>query len=97
MNIRTVSLLYLITVLLFLNPAGFSQIRIKAVGDIMLGSVTPKTILPPDNGNEFVSSIRKYLTEADIVFGNLEGALIKDGMQPVKCSEKSREAERCYE
>jgi hypothetical protein len=56
---RTVSLIYLIIVLLFLNPASFSQIRIKAVGDIMLGSVTPKTILPPDDGNEFVSSIGK--------------------------------------
>ncbi len=94
---RTVSLIYLIIVLLFLNPASFSQIRIKAVGDVMLGSVTPRTILPPDDANEFVSSIGEYLTKADIVFGNLEGAIIKDGMQPVKCSDKSRKAGRCYE
>ena len=97
MGIRTVSLIYLSIVLLFPNTTSFSQIRIKAVGDIMLGSVTPRTILPPDDGNEFVNSIGKYLTEADIVFGNLEGAIIKDGMQPVKCSEKSRKAGRCYE
>lgn len=94
---RTVSIIYLIIVLLFLSPTIFSQIRIKAVGDVMLGSVTPKTILPPDDGNEFVSSIGKYLTEADIVFGNLEGAIINDSMQPVKCSDKSRKAGRCYE
>jgi len=94
---RTVSIIYLIIVLLFLSPTIFSQIRIKAVGDVMLGSVTPRTILPPDDGNEFVSSIGKYLTEANIVFGNLEGAIIKDGMKPVKCSEKSRKAGRCYE
>jgi len=97
MGNRTVSFTYLFIVFLFLNPTSFSQIRIKAVGDIMLGSVTPKTILPPNKGNEFVSSIGKYFTEADIVFGNLEGAIIKDGMQPVKCSEKSRKAGRCYE
>ncbi|MEE9448518.1 MAG: CapA family protein [Ignavibacteriaceae bacterium] len=97
MGVRTVSLIYLIIVLFFINPISFSQIRIKAVGDIMLGSVTPRTILPPDDGNEFVSSIGGYLTEADIVFGNLEGAIIEEGMQPVKCSEKSRKAKRCYE
>jgi len=97
MGIRTVSLIYLIIVLLFLNPTSLSQIRIKAVGDIMLGSVTPRTILPPDEGNEFTSSIGKYLTEADIVFGNLEGVIIEEAMQPVKCSEKSRKAGRCYE
>ncbi|NNG27180.1 MAG: CapA family protein [Ignavibacteriaceae bacterium] len=81
----------------FLNQIALSQIRIKAVGDIMLGSITPRTIVPPDEGNEFVSSIGNYLTKADIVFGNLEGAIIKDGMLPVKCSEKSRKAGRCYE
>lgn len=73
------------------------QITIKAVGDVMLGSVTPKTILPPDSGNEFVESIGKYLFGADIVFGNLEGALIKDDMKPQKCKEDSRKAGRCYE
>ncbi len=97
MRIRSVSIIYLIIVSLFLNLTSNAQIRIKAVGDIMLGSVTPKTILPPDEGREFVSSIGKYLTEADIVFGNLEGAIIEDGMQPVKCSDKSRKAGRCYE
>jgi len=97
MRIRSVSIIYLIIVSLFLNLTSNAQIRIKAVGDIMLGSVTPKTILPPDEGSEFVSSIGNYLTEADIVFGNLEGAIIKDGMRPVKCSEKSRKAGKCHE
>ncbi len=55
MRIRSVSIIYLIIVSLFLNLTSNAQIRIKAVGDIMLGSVTPKTILPPDEGNEFVS------------------------------------------
>ena len=38
----------------FFNLDTNAQIKIKAVGDIMLGSVTPKEILPSENGNEFV-------------------------------------------
>ena len=74
-----------------------AQIKIKAVGDIMLGSVTPKEILPSDNGNEFVKSAAHLLYEADIVFGNLEGSFITDEMEPKKCSEASRKRETCYE
>ncbi|MBZ0200572.1 MAG: CapA family protein, partial [Ignavibacteriaceae bacterium] len=71
--------------------------RIKAVGDIMLGSVTPKTIIPADSGNIFAASIGSYLSRADFLFGNLEGALITADMRTVKCSDTSRAAGRCYE
>jgi len=74
-----------------------AQIKIKAVGDIMLGSVTPKEILPPNNGLEFVESAGNMLMDADIIFGNLEGAFIVEGMEPEKCSERSRRAATCYE
>jgi len=74
-----------------------AQIKIKAVGDIMPGSVTPKKILPPQNGKEFVESIGKYLKDADIIFGNLEGAFIHDDLKPDKCSERSRKRATCYE
>ena len=37
------------------------------------------------------------LKDADIVFGNLEGALIQEEMKPQKCSERSRNAATCYE
>ena len=73
------------------------QIKIKAVGDVMLGSVTPKEILPQDSGKEFVNSIGNLLSNADIVFGNLEGAIINDEMEPQKCSDRSRDAGTCYE
>ncbi len=63
----------------------------------MLGSVTPKTIIPSDSGDVFSKSIRSYLTGADIVFGNLEGAIISEGIKPVKCSDTSRALGRCYE
>ncbi len=70
---------------------------VYAVGDIMLGSITPVRILPPDSGKVFVESVKGYLEGGDIVMGNLEGAFIKEGMKPSKCSESSRKAKRCYE
>lgn len=70
---------------------------VHAVGDVMLGSVTPRPILPPDSGKVFVESIGGYLTGGDVVFGNLEGTFIRPGMRPSKCSERSRKAGRCYE
>jgi len=92
-----IKLLFTLPGLLMINFLTVAQITVNAVGDVMLGSVTPKTILPPNNGNEFVESISKYLSGADVVFGNLEGTLIRDDLKPKKCKEQSRKAERCYE
>lgn len=77
--------------------ANTQTLRIKAVGDIMLGSVTPRPIMPFGKGEVFADSIARYLDGADITFGNLEGVFIKDGIKPRKCSEASRKAGRCYE
>lgn len=63
----------------------------------MLGSVTPKTVLPADSGRIFVKEISNYLKDADIVFGNLEGTFILDNFKPKKCSEPARTMERCFE
>ncbi|MGC9120252.1 MAG: CapA family protein [Sulfurihydrogenibium sp.] len=59
-------------------------IIIKAVGDTMLGSYTPKRILPPKDGNEFVESVGNLLKDADIVMCNLEGSFVKEDFKPVK-------------
>ncbi len=90
---------FLLSVICFfcVNQAIFSQIRIKAVGDIMLGSITPTKIIPGDGGKCFVNSIGKYLKDGDILFGNLEGALIEEGMKADKCSDSSRAKGVCYE
>lgn len=71
-------------------------IEINAVGDIMPGSVTPKTILPADSGKIFLNGVEKYLNHG-ISIGNFECAVTGDSVKPVKCSEQSREAGRCYE
>ncbi len=96
---KNLSLIFITTILIlqFFNIEINAQIKIKAVGDIMLGSVTPKEILPTEKGNEFVQSVAHFLDGADIVFGNLEGSFITDEMEPKKCSEASRKRETCYE
>ncbi len=73
-------------------------VEIKAVGDVMPGSITPRRIVPPDSGKVFVRSIGSYLSDADVVMGNLEGVFVVEGKhRPIKCSERSRRAGRCYE
>ena len=87
----------IILVCFFLHSICFGQsITIKAVGDIMLGSVTPTKVLP-QNKHVFADSIAQYLDNADITFGNLEGVFITNEVEPQKCSEASRKAKRCYE
>lgn len=64
-------------------------LRIKAVGDLMLGSDYPTDRLPADDGREQLSRVRDLLRDADITFGNVEGALA-DGLPPVKvCQDMS--------
>src|ERR1700749_2884415 len=58
---------------------------IAAVGDIMLGSSYPDSSkLPPDSAKDSFKPVLKYLDKADIVFGNLEGALLDSGMPDPK-------------
>ncbi len=49
--------------------------RIKAVGDIVLGTTWPEDNIPPDVENRFFAGVGDALSGGDIVFGNLEGAL----------------------
>ena len=88
--------LFLSSIFLF-SSLSFAQINIKAVGDIMLGSQTPRKVIPPNNGNFFKDSIATYFDCADIRFGNLEGVFVNGDVKPTKCSEASRNAGRCYE
>jgi hypothetical protein len=69
--------------------ADLRPLRIKAVGDIMLGTDYPTDRLPPDDGREQLSRVRDLLRDADHTFGNVEGALA-DGLPPVKvCQDMS--------
>jgi len=91
---KKLNLIILIS-LIFVN-VNSQTIRIKAVGDIMLGSITPVKKLPKSH-TVFPNAIANQLDEADITFGNLEGVFINRAVKPQKCSEASRKAKRCYE
>ena len=58
------------------------NLKVAAVGDIMLGSDFPKHRLPADDVS-LLTPVAEVLRSADITFGNLEGVL-QDGGEPVK-------------
>lgn len=56
-------------------------IHIAAVGDLMLGTAYPNAYnLPPDSAKNSLKAAEKYLKEADVAFGNLEGTLVDSGV-----------------
>lgn len=57
---------------------GDSQVvTLKAVGDIVLGSDWPESHYPPGFEEDIFSQIKKTLGNADVIFGNFEGALTR--------------------
>ncbi len=69
-------------------------IQVVAVGDIMMGTAFPDgKYLPPNNDcSRSFSMVLPYFADADILFGNLEGALIKSQTGAKKCNNP----EWCY-
>lgn len=61
-----------------------SSFTVVAVGDIMMGTIYPVDILPPNDGNGMFKSVQEEFQGGDIVFGNLEGPLYDEG-KPIKC------------
>lgn len=70
------------------------EVKIVGVGDIMLGTDYPsRKYLPPnENCKPLLESVRPFLLEADISFGNLEGALVDGG----KMSKNCKDTLKCY-
>lgn len=96
-SVRIIGIVGVFTLIFGLLVVGYGSsdvIVIKAVGDTMLGSYTPKQVLPPRGGDEFVESIGEYLKGADIVICNLEGVFVEKGFRPSKCGGKGR---HCFE
>jgi len=61
-----------------LEPDTF-RLRIKAAGDIMMGSTYPTPILP-EKPESLFSDVQHILSDADITIGNLEGTILDGGM-----------------
>ena len=67
-------------------------LSIVAVGDVMIGSGFPAGNLPKDDALESFKEVKSFLN-GDIVFGNLEGAILDSGNSE-KC--KNSKAGTCY-
>ncbi|NIR15910.1 MAG: hypothetical protein GWN86_19090, partial [Desulfobacterales bacterium] len=64
----------MILLVLFTSPVqvqAAEPLTITAVGDIMMGTDWPESLLPPENGQGIFNGVKEYLS-GDIVLGNLE-------------------------
>ncbi len=62
-------------------------ITITAVGDMMLGTNYPSNrYLPPNDGKDILAQAAPFLKKGDIVFGNLEGAILTGSGSPKQCN-----------
>jgi len=69
-----------------------NELTIIAVGDIMMGTTYPESLLPPDDGKGIFDGVKGALLGADILFGNLEGPLVDEGLSK-KCKNPGK---TCY-
>ncbi|MDA8179000.1 MAG: CapA family protein, partial [Deltaproteobacteria bacterium] len=70
-------------------------IRVAAVGDIMMGTTFPESILPPEDGATLFRSVAPLLAGYDVVLGNLEGPLT-DAERSPKCPKPRRDGRPCF-
>jgi hypothetical protein len=70
-------------------------IRVAAVGDIMMGTTFPESILPPEDGATLFRSVAPLLAGHDVVIGNLEGPLTDASLSP-KCPKPRRNGRPCF-
>jgi len=75
------------------SPAGEREnlLRLRAVGDVMLGTTVPEGKLPPDDGAHLLDAVIPLLKDADLTFANLEGPLCDSGS-----STKCRKGGNCF-
>ncbi len=73
------------------KPPKDARVRIRAVGDVMLGTDFPEGLLPPDDGVSSLSAVAPLLRDADLTFVNLEGPLCDNGE-----TKKCRKTGNCY-
>lgn len=69
-------------------------VRIRAVGDLMIGTDFPAGVLPDNDGADSFKAVAPILRDADLTFGNLEGPLC-DGGKTNKCKPGAPEGS-CY-
>jgi poly-gamma-glutamate capsule biosynthesis protein CapA/YwtB (metallophosphatase superfamily) len=75
-------------------PPGAS-VRLRATGDLMIGTAFPTGYLPPDAGASTFAGVAAALADADFTFGNLEGPLCDEDIESTKCNPEGK-AGSCY-
>ena len=56
-----------------------ASLRLRAVGDMMIGTTFPKGYLPPNEGRDMFANVADKLSMPILPFGNLEGPLCDSG------------------
>jgi len=88
--IRLITFLLVCCFTAFANGKSMQKdtIQVVAVGDIMMGTIYPNgEYLPPNNDcSRSFSMVKQYFANADVVFGNLEGALTDSKVSAKKCN-----------
>lgn len=74
-------------------PEG-ATLRIRSVGDMMIGTNFPAGYLPANQGADSFTDVKATLQDADITFGNLEGPLCNGTAPSQKCANSS--PGKCY-
>jgi hypothetical protein len=65
-----------------------AKISIIGVGDMMLGTNFPSaSYLPPNDGKDLLTPVKDILTNADITFGNMEGAIMTGPGTAKRCQD----------
>ncbi len=72
-----------------------ATLRLRAVGDMMIGTAFPDGHLPPDAGASAFVNVTGLLRDADMTFGNLEGPLCDEPAPSTKCRPGAAEGS-CY-
>lgn len=67
------------------TPPTGATVRLRAVGDLMIGTAFPAGALPPNGGAETFAAVKSLLADADVTFGNLEGPLCDLEAPSTKC------------
>ncbi len=75
------------------TPPPDVSLRLRAVGDVMIGTDFPEGYLPPEDGATVMADVYDWLRDADLTFVNLEGPLCDDPAPSAKCRPKST---NCY-
>jgi hypothetical protein len=73
------------------TPPADGKLRLRAVGDVMLGTTFPEGYLSPEDGKDVMRAALPHLRDADLTFANLEGPLCDVGE-----TDKCKPGQNCY-